>query len=520
MGALPSKTIKAMYFDNGCELSPWIRSVSGVAGGTMSVSDQWIITLHPERVTYQERFLNRVFVKIIPNIIHPNEDTNLRIQDLLSEVKIYGDVIKPIIDKKICPFFLPVINVTYNCSASSLIEMLRDKSPDENFRLKVPPEKSEPFDPETVFVRNMALTLHSLILEEETVAVCIQPDIEIKNRNQQYPKEEHVDSISFLKQFTTGAPVAVLTDSNNNNCIQKYRNSILEHPYTLLYTQPIEGNETVYRYILQLGEDHDTHGMFFLCFQMSIAFATMHSSKLLHSDLHLNNILMKTLDQHEKVMYIVEDVLFTYVNRKIPIVFDFDRSNAKRHFNNKFEEIRLRSDLWGFFLDLYVLFVNPEWKDAVISCVFKPRYQEQARQYWDSLYTKYGPDENYVYIGRRKTDVERMNMYTDDPVQIIINWAKASGVVKIAPVVEVPLDELMDNRARRYIYRSSFFDSDTGVIIEEDPFSCLYGYAQTIYLPENTQEIIDRKHILARQNLKLLQLKLQLQRQQELKKPV
>jgi hypothetical protein len=514
------QTINVLPYDDGCALAPWIHSVLGLGSGTMSISDQWLITLVPNKVMYQGEPIDKVFVKVIPNVTdHPDPYINTSLSDVQTEVKIYADVIKPLIDKRICPFFLPVLNVSKNCTAQSLIEMLRDKAPFTGYKRKVPDGyPTEPFDAETVFVRNMVLSLYHYNSKEmiSQYKNMFDTELEYNHLNSFYTDDKkHVNNAGFLKSFTTGADIVSIHSPTNIESVNSRKSQILSGTYTMLYTLPVEGGETASTLINQILTENNLQGLYFYCFQLSIALTAMCWSKIFHNDLHENNVLIQSLDKTEKFTYVVGSTMYTYSTNKIPIVFDFDRSIVKRIDTVTDDSIFYR-DLWSVFF-LYYVSVDDfplEFRNMIISVLILPKHQNRIKNYWNRVYAKYKEHPFKFEIGRNYLNRSIMMECTNMFDIIVENWAKAANVNHMSIFDQKALPILQQTERKQYFLNYNSFDEESGVIKESDPFSIIYNLIEvgSMIDSKKAEDIIQRKQVLARQNLELLQLQLEIEK--------
>lgn len=516
MGQQPSidAPLNVLDYENACSLAPFIQSVTGRSGATMSSSDQWLIHLRPNILHYHGKPLNHLFVKIVPNNYKPvNPVSELYLTRLQYEIKVYAEVIKPILDKKICPFFLPVINVTYNCSAQSLIDMLTDKAPAPEY--KKPDRASDPFNPTQVFVRNMTFSLFQYLydgpVEKRKIGMCFDPQREMKLLNMDLDDDFLQDDfMATVKSFTTGEDTVPLLDRKNLECVSAHAADILYNiNYTLLITEPVFGSTTFYNYIRTLLKQGNIANLYLLYFETSIAFSVMYWSKLFHQDLHLGNILIKQLPKTESFLYRVENMVYTYHTNVIPYVFDYDRSELKRYHEN-FEEENLITDLVPFFLNCWVI---SKRDDNILHALFIPEAIDEAREYFEELYTRSKQENpNLIIFARQTMDINFFMDIMFEYNEIIDNWAKLSGLVTMSSHRDAHIGALLESTDHQYFYSSSFFNIDTGELQVLDPFSMIYKAPSPLEV-QNTQAILAKKQVLAQNELEILQLQFELHSQ-------
>lgn len=479
----PSKS--PVTLANACELAPFVASVRGVGGETMSVSDQWLITLKPNAITYDGELLKQVFLKIIPeNVTHPNPILLLALENLKKEIFVYANIIKPILDEHVCPFFLPVLTVSYNCQAEALIAMLTNKS------------NVQPFDPLQVFTRNMTMTLHG----NNGPGQCFFLNKEPNNG-------------ANLKKFVTGEPATQVQDPDNVRCISQNIKAIVEdQTYTLLVTKAITSNFNAADYVTDMWTAQRLDELHLYYFQFSIACLVMLLNQVNHNDLHLLNVMIEKLPKKEKVVYGVKDIVYVYETDVIPLVFDFDRAKSPRLGDTFGDDsqtwLQCVTDLWSSFFQLYAGTNDP----VIPQCLFLPDKVQQATRVWDTAIAKLPTDDpnvNYLEVG--KSIIMQGVMYLRDVEDIVFEWGRHSNVVGAYSIQDPGLPEFRQNATHIYFIPPEMF-------LEHDQLRRT-DYVLPLYLalnPDNMQQqslnedaIIQKKQELAKNKLKLLYLQLQ-----------
>lgn len=511
--------INVMYYDNGCALAPYIHSVLGIGSGSASTSDQWLITLVPNTVNYLGTFLDKVFVKVIPNITdHADPYFKDMLRNVQREVQIYAEIIKPILDKRMCPYFLPVLNVSNNCTSTSVINMLIGKAPQVGYTRKVPDTyPTEPFNAEKIFIRNMVISTMSFEggINDTPTALCFDEKAEMDQRNSFYPdKKNHVENLGFLKSFTTGDNIVSIHSQKNRECVDANRQKfLLETTYTMLYTVPIEGGETGGSLIGSLITSNNITGIYFYFFQLFIGLATMSWAKVFHNDLHEGNVLIQFLPKNEKFTYMVGFHVYTFSTNMIPIIFDFDKSIVAK-LDTVTDRNIFYKDMWAM---AYAYYTNPNFPPEVqnmfISCLFKPQFHQSVKTHLNRIRSRMS---NFPYfdVGRRFVDLNLMAQATLDFDTIVKNWASAANVSYLS-ILDPRVTSILQLKDRKqYVTASYFFDETTGAITSSDPFTEFYLLVEeSVQVDEKVdKEVIPKKQKLARQNLELLQLRLKLEK--------
>jgi len=486
MGNVSKKSFTAHTFVNACELAPFVRSVQGVGGSTASVSDQWIITLQHNKIMYKDNYVNQLFVKVIPEIANPSDPkVETRLKNLQREIFVYGNIIKPLLDHNVSPYFLPVLNVSYNCPAAALIEMLRDKAPTpavlEPQATIEPQAAQEPYDPTMVLVRNMTLTVD----------------------RSRFKRKLEPNSAS-LQTFVTGKPLAPITNSKNRELLQENLVPVLEeYKYTLLITKPILSSVTSVDYIFSVLEKPKKDELYLFYFQLTIACMIMVFLRLKHNDFHFGNILVQQLPKKELFLYGVDDKIYSFVTNHIPIVFDFDLSKSPLLGDELNWPADYMKDFWSYFFQLYATTKD----NNIIECLFKPRHQAKAKSYWDGV-IQANPtgDHDFVTAGQ-DLDTRKMMAYLNDMYDIVFNWAMLSNQVTPHSLTDPEVLTLREMASHEYYFGSVNFDEKTGRLNVPDPFQLLEEFINP-QTPKNVNipEIISKKQELARSRLELLQL--------------
>jgi hypothetical protein len=460
--------------------------VRGVGGDTMSVSDQWLVSLKPKAITYNGAPLTQVFLKIIPeHITHPNPVVNIALDLLKKEVFVYANIIKPILDEHVCPFFLPVLTLSYNCSAEALVAMLTNKS------------NVQPFDPLQVFARNMTITLYG----NNGPGQCFFLDKEPNNGD-------------GLKKFVTGQPATQVQDPENVQCISQHVKSIMEEQrYTLLVTKAITSNLSASEYVTDLWTRQQLDELHLYYFQFSIACLVMLLNQVNHNDLHLFNVMIEKLPKKERVVYGVKDIVYVYETDSIPLVFDFDRSKSPR-LGDVFDSpddiwLQCVTDLWCSFFQLYAGTRDP----VIPQCLFLPDKLQQATLVWDSTLAQIPEDDTSVhYLELGKSIIMKGVMYLRDMEEIVFEWGRHANIVEAFSITDPGLPELKASATHLYFIPPEMFTA-------HDPWK-RQDWVFPLYLAVNPEDlealdalqvsaIIQKKQALANNKLKLLFLELQ-----------
>lgn len=126
---------KLNEFGNSCQIHECVSGVTGLASNSASPTDTWI--LHFRRgVTYNGIEINNGFLKWFINPKTAPANSNIvntgSFYGLLYEIRVYRDIIKPLIEQNICPNFIKFLGSSTSCTLSDLGKILRGTITDHN----------------------------------------------------------------------------------------------------------------------------------------------------------------------------------------------------------------------------------------------------------------------------------------------------------------------------------------------------------------------------------------------------
>ena len=115
------------YDTDVCKIAPYIKQIEGFDANSASPTDTWVISFK-DNVYYEnsdktEEPLKRAFIKLFIStdfISYP--DTKA----LEYEIKIYRDIIRPLIDYNVCKNFVKYLSSGLNCTYDDLRNMLEN----------------------------------------------------------------------------------------------------------------------------------------------------------------------------------------------------------------------------------------------------------------------------------------------------------------------------------------------------------------------------------------------------------
>lgn len=256
-----------------CQMHKCVTQVKGRKSTSASPTDTWLCTLAPG-TTYAGKKYDTMFMKIGINPQGINVKSR-RIErmflkeaalGLLYELRVYNQVVSPLIDANICPNFVRSLLVSYNCTYGDLVKTL---------------EKGLPA-PRGTAQNRLNRSIHYMINREEGRPAISSRDVK------QYPKP------------SAGHRFMVLTTEHDD--VVNY--------WDWLHTKPSE-------------EDRNK-----VALQLFIALYVMQYCRLMHNDLHAANIFIQTLPTVQRVQYLIEDTRIAFDTKLKLMIFDFDRATC------------------------------------------------------------------------------------------------------------------------------------------------------------------------------------------------
>jgi len=227
-----------------CQIAACVQSMQGLPSNSASPTDTFIVTLK-NHVVYKGVAVKRAFLKIwVTRPIVPASQA--AIEALNYEVKVYSRIIKPLIDSRVCPFFVKYIAGSLNCTYDNLLAL---------YRLAMPPETSR-------------ATL-----------------------------DEHIErNLSYMLSLSRDRPA--LQDVSNKAYIKRVDLSQVKEQYrfAFLINEVVLGGLTLAAFVEQKKYATDDE-LLTVLLQVAYACQALVLSKVGHMDLHLGNIFVKRLDR-------------------------------------------------------------------------------------------------------------------------------------------------------------------------------------------------------------------------------
>lgn len=285
MGVSGSR-ININEYSDGCYLPIVTSKVKGLSSNSASPTDTWIIDTK-QGVYYDNERVNKIFLKyfIDPYSLPPQKDIYQQelykdIQGLRYEVSMYRDVIRPLIDYKVCPHFIKYYGSGYSCNKSNMIKTLIEAGFSEEDAKNG--------------LKNNTLYMGNKWKERPSIENNIKADL------------------SQITVFPTFYPTNSNPDVN----------------YTLLMNEVIPENAITFDELFTSNINEDffnfLYPVFYSCYCMTL-------SKTNHNDLHFGNIYVIPRATPKIIRYDVEDFKPVYIRSEYDVkIYDFDRSYSEK----------------------------------------------------------------------------------------------------------------------------------------------------------------------------------------------
>jgi hypothetical protein len=286
--------------DNACEVSRYIKSVSGIAANSVSDTDIWLLYFN-QGTLYEDSIVKEAIAKIsinnnFINKITKNEKIKInptqRFIDVNSsleyEMKIYRDVIRPLIDNKISPNFIKYYASGFGCSFDNLLSILKK-------------DKSKKID-EKNLVRNLRFLL-GINPEKKKGVSEGRPSITQKVSE----KIDEAEIDMFRNRITYNI---IINELSTSPTLEEY-----------IYKQKIKLDD-IYNILLQA----------------SLGCYAMYLSKMVHQDIHISNVFVERI-RPTQITYKIFGKYYTFNTNIILKIYDFDNGYAQRLGNNLYNNV-------------------------------------------------------------------------------------------------------------------------------------------------------------------------------------
>lgn len=287
---------------NICNIDSCIVNVKGKISDSTSPSDIWILSF--KDTLYNGIKLETAMLKLFADIDSINEadeeETYIKMFDTLSglnyEMKVYKQVINPLLNHTICPNFVRCLATQEGCTYENILNFLKDNTTYGSGNISSGYSNDE---------------FHL-------------DDDEVKNILNYNIKKCLLNLCSSRKSINTKLELSSSIEPPNESI--KY-NMILNENMDL---PNISKYESWFTNRLSEKDLWDT------TFQIVAACYAMSLSKMVHNDLHLNNIFVKDLGEEVSSIYVINTNFYVISSRWKIFIYDFDRSYVERLDKNYF----------------------------------------------------------------------------------------------------------------------------------------------------------------------------------------
>ena len=267
------------FYGNACEIYQYVAAVTGLAGNSGSPTDTWILHTKPSTY-YNGELLTSIFMKwfISPTTL-PTEDT----LGLSYEIKVYRDIISPILENNICPNFVGYLGSADNCTFDDIVKIGESSA-----------------------------------------------DVNQIRRSIQHMMKTRVERMFEARPAVTDPLLITVTTTIPSVTVSTYRFSILLNEVIKARSVTLSGylkNKERANRILGIRK---TQGFFNvqdyqLLFQIMVACYVMSLAKMNHNDLHFENIYCEPFDIPQTLYYEIEGVLYELPNQQyLAKIYDYD----------------------------------------------------------------------------------------------------------------------------------------------------------------------------------------------------
>lgn len=274
-----------------CNIYKTIKKISGFDADSSSPTDTWIITFK-NGTRYKNEEISSGFLKLFVEYSTLPSTTDrmliLKLKGLNYELKLYKDVIRPLIDLNICPNFVKYLASGERCTYTNLLNMLENNL----YNAKKIPKSEIP----KILNRNINCTI----------------DIKCDTRYS-------IDRQTFNYLDNVNPPNS------------KYR-------YNMILNEQIPPNSDKFSDFMftYRGSKNFNNAIRTIIFQIAAGCYAMSLSKMVHNDMHSGNIFITKLAKPEVLTYIIDKKEYRFETKYIAYIYDFDRGYCEYLGNNPF----------------------------------------------------------------------------------------------------------------------------------------------------------------------------------------
>jgi hypothetical protein len=307
-------------FDNACALYECSNAISGQESNSTSKSDIFYVKLKPN-TKFMGTEVQTAVVKtsVTPSSfrsamnapwIKTNNKKNVldSLEGLEYEFLVYSNVIKPLIKQSVCPFFINVYGVAFNCSYNNITKLL------------------------TTYIGSGTLKSQALKHLKRNLGLYLNDQKSVNVENP-VPVNEKIN-VKIAKTIQ-GQKIKETIEVNVKD-IDPQNNLT----FNMLITQNMRTTSTTFQEYLDsqfLTKKTKvlTPEQWSYFFQAAIGCYALFCSKVAHNDLHTSNVFLQDLSTPKEIHYQIENRVYRLNMNKIVRIYDFDRAYWEPLENNK-----------------------------------------------------------------------------------------------------------------------------------------------------------------------------------------
>lgn len=442
-------------FRNACEISNCIERVRGLDSNSSSPTDTWILTFKND-TKYENVNIRSGFLKffIDPSTLPSSYEDIDVLKALNYEIQVYKDIIRPLVDSKICPNFIRYLGSGKSCSYESMINILEDKT----YKGKTNRNNKTIIDPKNLVLKTQ------WELEESFQ----------DNFNHMYEGKLYRKSINTDLGGERGMVFAY------------------DYKYNLLVNETIPNDSyTLDQYIERLEQSGTRLNKLSWCiiFQIMIACYAMSLAKMGHNDLHHQNLYI--IPDNKPLNYVLgsKGYIFSIKIGRIIKIYDFDRSYSERLGINEY----LVED-WAKEASQSNDFIPNRDMIKVFGYIYE-RVQRQDQEIIEKIIAKPGHDKFLSSVYNRDKFLRNPFIYGDDKAlkpddytnrfntaeEILMQVAMLSGTEVTDPKNK---EDILRDTDNLYVCIPSVFSTDGRIIGQS--VSKQYSYLMQTQMKEGT----------------------------------
>ena len=279
-----------------CGINRCIVNVKGKHSDSLSPTDIWILSF--DDTLYNEIKLESAILKLFANLDSIDEANEKEIYkemfDTLSglnyEMKVYKEITNPLLNYNICPNFVRCLATQEGCTYENIYNFLKNKT--------------------TYLTDNISseYSQDEFYLEDDDIKNILNYNIE-----------------KCLLNYCDGRKA--INTKLETSSINPPPNELIT--YNMILNENMDSRNTT-KYCSWLTNTLSEKDLWETTFQIVAACYAMSLSKMVHNDLHLDNIFVQDLGEEVSRVYVVNSDFYVISSRWKIFIYDFDRSYVKR----------------------------------------------------------------------------------------------------------------------------------------------------------------------------------------------